>query len=220
MVAIPLSEEEISGEFAELVGAGEYVIQPGDQLDIKFRVTKDLNEQVTVRPDGMISLQIVGDIPAAEQTAEQLRQRLVGAYSKELKDPDVAVIVRSFSAYGIFVGGEVQLQGRVPLSHQLSLLQAVILAGGFRDTADRARVIVRRDGVNHMFNLKAELHGMVAGQDIPLEPNDVVYVPKSHIAKVNQFVDQYIEKVIPFQRSFGVFVSHNTGLGGSVSVSP
>ncbi|HEY6565235.1 MAG TPA: polysaccharide biosynthesis/export family protein [Pirellulaceae bacterium] len=212
---IPL--DEIPAGYGERSGSGEYVIQPGDQLDVKFRVTRDLNELVIVRPDGMISLQIVGDVPAAGLTAEQLRQELVAAYSKELKSPDIAVIVRTFSGHTVFVGGEVQSQGRFPLSHQMTILQAVILAGGFKDTADRLHVMVLRQGERQCFNLKGQIHCGQTGNDIPLEPYDVVYVPKSKIAKVNQFVDQYIEKVIPFQRSFGVFISHNTGLGSSIS---
>src|SRR5665811_308373 len=83
--------------------AEEYRIQAGDQLDIKFFYNKDLNEQVTVRPDGRISLQLVRSIVAAGLTPEQLTDQLTKAYSAQIKDPEVAVIVRSFSSQRVYV---------------------------------------------------------------------------------------------------------------------
>lgn len=194
----------------------QYIIEAGDSLDIKFRVTNELNDLVTVRPDGMISMQIIGDVQAAGLTPEQLRHNLVAAHSKTLKDPDVAVIVRTFSGNSIFVGGEVVSPGRVPLTGRVTTLRAIILAGGFKDTADKRRVIVRHeDGTCCTYDLKSVIECTAPGQDIQLRPYDVVYVPKSCIAKVNLFVEQYIDKVLPFSRSYGVFVTPNTGLSAA-----
>ncbi len=196
---------------------GDYQIETGDSLEIKFRVTKELNDIVTVRPDGMISLQLVGDQPAKGLTPEQLREQLQAAYSKDIVTPDLAVIVRSFSGNSIYVGGEVNSPVRVPLTGRVTTLKAVILAGGFKDTADRKRVVVRHeDGTCCQYDLKSVIECKSTGQDIELRPYDIVYVPKSRIAKVNLFVEQYIDKVLPFSRSFGVFVSHNTGLTGGM----
>lgn len=196
--------------------AGNYLIELGDSLDIKFRNTTELDEVVTVRPDGMISLPIIGDVQAAGVTPEGLRQLLMARYSNELRKPDITVIVRSFAGNNVYIGGEVFSPGRIPLNGRVTTLNAIILAGGFKDTADQKRVIVRRaDGSCCEYDLKSVLE-CKGGRDIQLQPYDVVYVPKSHIAKVNQFVDQYIEKVLPFSRSFGIFVSHNTGLTSAV----
>lgn len=206
---------EASRQGSDLL-SGFYLIEPGDNLEVKFRSTSELDEQVTVRPDGMISLPIVGDVAAAGITPEILRQTLMSRYSGELKSPDITVIVRSFSGNNIYVGGEVFAPGRVALVGRVTALNAIILAGGFKDTADQKRVIVRRsDGSCCAYDLKSVIE-CKGGHDIRLQPYDVVYVPKSHIAKVNQFVEQYIDKVLPFSRSVGIFVSPNTGMTSAV----
>jgi polysaccharide export outer membrane protein len=190
----------------------EYLIQPGDELEIKFRFTPELNEIVTVRPDGMISLQIVGAVMAADRTPRELHAELVEAFTPALKNPKIVVLVRRFAGNHVFVGGEVATPSRIPIAGQLSVLQAIIRAGGFKDTADVRRVILRRDGGYSVeLNLKCDLKGHVVSNDVILRPYDVVYVPKSRIAKVNQFVDQYIEKLLPFSRSAGIFVTKEVG---------
>ena len=95
--------------------AEEYRIQAGDLLDIKFFYNPTLNEQVTVRPDGLISLQLIKSTEAAGLTPEQLTDRLKKEYSAQLKEPDIAVIVRSFAAQRVFVDGEVAKPGTGPL---------------------------------------------------------------------------------------------------------
>lgn len=200
--------------------AAEYLIQPGDRLAIKFRVAPELNEEVDVRPDGMIALQMIGDVLAAYRAPEELRAILVEAYRPFLRNPDLVVIVRQFAGNRVFVGGEVQTPGGFLLTGKTTTLQAIIQAGGFRDTADRHRVIVRRFGGGwEVYDLHGELSGKAFGQDLPLQPQDVVYVPKSRIAEVNQFVDQYINRVIPFQRSFGYFLS-SAGFNQAAALGP
>jgi protein involved in polysaccharide export with SLBB domain len=188
-----------------------YIIQPGDVLAIKFRVTSDLNEEVVVRPDGMISLHMIGDVMAAYMTPEDLTAILESAFKGILRDPQLAVIVRSFAGNQVYVGGEVQIPGSLALSGRLTTLQAIIQAGGFRDTADRHRVVIRRfGGGSEIVDLHGEIAGHAFNQDLRLQPYDVVYVPKSRIAKANLWVDQYINRVIPFQRSFGYFLSFSS----------
>jgi protein involved in polysaccharide export with SLBB domain len=190
----------------------EYLIQTGDELEVKFRFTPELNEIVTVRPDGMISLQVVGAILAANRTPRELHAELVAAFTPALKNPAIVVHVRRFAANHVFVGGEVATPSRIPITGQLSVLQAVIRAGGFKDTADERRIILRREGgYSVALNLKADIKGRVIGEDVLLRPYDVIYVPKSRIAKVNLFVDQYIEKLLPFQRSTGIFITREMG---------
>lgn len=197
-----------AAESLQWMATTEYIIQPGDRLAIKFRATPDLNEEVDVRPDGMIALQMIGDVVAAYRSPEELRATLTEAYRPILRNPELVVIVRQFAGNRVFVGGEVQAPGSLSLTGRTTTLQAIIQAGGFRDTADRRRVIVRRFGGGwEEVDLHGELSGSAFGQDLPLQPYDVVYVPKSRIAEVNQFVDQYINRVLPFQRSIGFFLS-------------
>jgi protein involved in polysaccharide export with SLBB domain len=180
----------------------EYKIQVGDQLDIKFFYNAELNEQVIVRPDGRISLQLVQEIVAAGLTPSELMKVIVEKYSAELKKPEVTVIVRSFGAQKIYVDGEVNKPGMVPILGLMTALQAISQAGGMKESAQVSEVLIIRRGAGNRpmafpVNLDKALDGTDMSQDIALAPFDIVYVPRSAIANVNVWVDQYIRKNIP-----------------------
>jgi protein involved in polysaccharide export with SLBB domain len=187
-----------------------YIIQPGDQLDIKFFYNPELNESITVRPDGIISLQLIDEVQAAGLSPFQLDEFLTQAYSKELRKPMVTVIMRSFSSQRIYVGGEVNRQGLVNLSHQMTPIQAIFKAGGFKETAKPKETIIIRKGPDRRpfpirIDLDFAMRGKGGGFNFVLQPDDIVYVPKSAIAKANKFVSQYIEQLILFRgTSFGI----------------
>jgi polysaccharide export outer membrane protein len=182
----------------------EYLIQLGDQLDIKFFYNPELNETVTVRPDGKISLQLVDEVQAAGLKPSQLDADLTGKYSHELKKPTVTVIVKSFEGQRIYVGGEVNRQGLIKFTGGMTPLQAVFDAGGFMETASPEDAIVIRKGpgsepVPIALNLANALQGISNNADFSLQPNDVLYIPKTAIAKANKFVNQYIENLFLFR---------------------
>jgi protein involved in polysaccharide export with SLBB domain len=184
--------------------APAYVIQPGDQLDIKFFYNPELNDSVTVRPDGNISLQMVDEVQAAGQTPAQLDNFLTEKYAEELRKPVITVIVRSFASQRVYVGGEVNRQGFVSLAAGMSPLQAVIEAGGLKETADAGAVLIIRKGPeNQPVPVRVDLMGTLDGSGtqsgIQLQPLDVVYVPKTFIAEANKFVKQYIEDLLLFR---------------------
>ncbi|HDH98955.1 MAG TPA: sugar transporter [Deltaproteobacteria bacterium] len=190
-----------------------YLIQPRDQLDIKFFYNSELNETVTVRPDGKISLQLIDDVHAAGKSPSQLDKMLTQAYTKELKEPKITVIVRSFTGQQVFVGGEVNTQGLVELTTGMTPLQAVINAGGFKETAKPEETIIIRKGADKRphpirVDLEAALYGNSPEKDFQLKTFDIVYVPKSAIAKANKFVEQYIEKLFLF-RGWDLSVSYD-----------
>jgi protein involved in polysaccharide export with SLBB domain len=179
----------------------EYTIEPGDHLDIKFFYNPELNETVTVRPDGMISLQLIDDVKAAGMRPSDLDAEITEKYSVELQKPMITVIVRSFSAQKVYVGGEVNVQGLIDLRPGMTPLQAVLNAGGFKETASPSSALVIRKGEDDTptpirVNLKQALYGTEMGQ---LQPHDVVYVPKSFIAEANKFVNQYVEQLFLFK---------------------
>jgi polysaccharide biosynthesis/export protein len=188
----------------------EYVIQPGDQLDVKFFYNPELNELLTVRPDGRITLQLAHEVKAAGLTPAQLTESLTNKYSKELANPGIAVIVRSFTSQKIYVDGEVNKPGVLNLSSSETVLQAIAEAGGWKNTARQGQVlIIRKAGEQKPLTIVVDLSDAIYGsdptQDITLAPYDIVYVPKSIIANINQFVDQYIRQNIPvnFGLSYG-----------------
>lgn len=199
------------GVQAAAVPAEDYHLQIGDQLDIKFFYHPELNDSVTVRPDGRISLQLVQELKAVGLTPQQLTEKLTKAYSTELEKPSIAVIVKAFNAQRVFVDGEVYKAGLVAMIGPMTVLQSISQGGGLKDTARTNEVIViRRVAENKVaslvVNLDKALDGTDVSQDILLQPNDIVYVPKSTIADVNVWLDQYIRKniPIPFGISYGI----------------
>ncbi len=188
---------------AGLAPQKDYLIGVADNLDIKFLYNPEFNElNVPVRPDGRISLQLANDVQAAGLTVNQLREVLVEKYSSEIRKPEVAVIVRTFERNKVFVDGEVLFPGLVEIKGPVTLMHALSLARGWRETARLSNIIVIRkdaEGKSMATNvdLRKVLNGSDLSQDIQLLPYDIVYVPKSNIANVNKFVSEYINSVIP-----------------------
>ena len=187
----------------------DYRIYVGDQLDIKFFYNPELNETVIVRPDGRISLQLVHELMAAGLTPAELRALLTKAYVTELKKPEVTVIIRSFAGRSVYVDGEVYRPGIFTPLRPITVLQSIAQAGGVKDSARTSEVVVIRRGADNKplvipVNIKKVVDGRDLKQDILLQPFDIVYVPKTFIANVNVWVDQYLRKNIPFNISTGV----------------
>ena len=121
-----------------------YVLQPGDVVDIKFYYQTTLNQSVTVRPDGKISLPLVDDIQAAGRTLPQLDQDLTNLYLQKIRDPELTVILTQATGQRIYVGGEVSAPGTFVLSGSVSAIQAIMQAGGHRKTGHMESVVVLR----------------------------------------------------------------------------
>ncbi len=186
-----------------------YLIQPGDQLEIKFYYDKELNEQVVVRPDGMISLQLVDEVKAAGHAPAELDKVLTEKYAGFIKEPELTVIVRQFAEQKIYVGGEVNNPGVLPFAPDLTAFRALVLAGNYKTSAALDSVIVLRNRpgskVKEFYTVNLLSREPVAGQvgDLTLQPYDVVFVPKSRVARVGQFVKQYITDIIPISYNVG-----------------
>jgi protein involved in polysaccharide export with SLBB domain len=163
-----------------------------------------LNESLIVRPDGYISLQLVNEIMVAGLEPSEVNEILTEKYSLELRKPVVTVIVKSFAGRRVYVGGEVGQQGLLVMPAGLTALQAVTQSGGFPAMAQPGETLVIRKGPDNrpipmQVDLAAVLSGTTNGKDFRLQPDDILYVPKSSIAKVNLFVNQYIEHLLLFR---------------------
>jgi protein involved in polysaccharide export with SLBB domain len=177
---------------------GDYRIQPGDEIDVRFPLNPELNVVSVVRPDGRVSLKLVGEVLAEGRTPAELGQQLKSAYSTELRDPEIAVIVRGMAAR-VYVDGQIERPGEYVWNPQITALQAIARAGGFRDTADEDRFVVLRrsaDGAQQVISVDLEEEG-AGNHDVFLAPYDLVVVPSSSVADVNKWVDQYIRQNIP-----------------------
>lgn len=184
--------------------SGEYLLQRGDELSIKVFGRSELDETVTVRPDGRISVPLLDDVEVAGLTTSAADQTLTKGLTKFFKDPQVTVIVRRMVNMKVFVGGEVGSPGLVTLTGELSAIGAVYQAGGFRPTAHTENVMLLRRGANGA-PVTTKLDFKRAGKEALtlLQPHDVIYVPLSKIAKADKFVDQYMRQLIPITLTAG-----------------
>lgn len=190
-------------------GPTDYVLRAGDAVSVKFFYNPELDAQMPIRPDGRIALALVGEIEAAGLTPAQLSGRLGQRYASVVKHPDATVIVTSFASQVVYVGGEVYRPGVIQASPDLTALQAIMMAGGTRATGEmRTVVIVRDQGTPTpkllMLDLTRGLDDLEGYEDLVLRPKDIVFVPMSAIARADQFVDQYIEKLVPIARTFNI----------------
>jgi protein involved in polysaccharide export with SLBB domain len=195
---------------------------------------------VQVRPDGKLSVPRIGDMQAAGYSVDELDNAITEGV-KNLTHNPVEVSVDLLKATGgrIYVGGEVNTPGVYPLEGAPSALQAVLMANGFQDTSRLNSVIVMRrnpNGKPYVFktNLRVAIIEGATENDILLRPFDVVYVPKKTISKLNLYVEQYIEEMVPFDNNMGVNAQYymneqdvnsksksfnfNTGITGLVDV--
>ncbi|HZR80495.1 MAG TPA: polysaccharide biosynthesis/export family protein [Candidatus Binatia bacterium] len=190
---------------------GEYRIGRSDDLSIKFFYTPELNEDVVVRPDGNISLQLVGDVPVAGRTPAEVSADIKQRYQPKVQTRDVTVIVRDSKSARAFVGGEVKQPAMVAIDGAMSVVDAIFMAGGALETAQLQNVVLLRIGPNgkeaHLVDVK---DGLAGGEPVPtLQPYDVVYVPKSVIGELNTFVELYVNRMIPKNSGFFAYYQIN-----------
>jgi len=194
-------------------------LSAGDVLDVKFFYLPELDESQIVRPDGFMTLQLIGDVSVQGKTPAELHRELLKRYATHLKNPSLTIMVRRMNDSRAWVAGEVKRPGPVQMPGRMTVLEAVMdVGGGTRPTADMKNVLVvrQREGRNYgcLVNLYDVLKGK-EGASFFLQPRDVVYVPPTFITKVNDWVDQYVNKVVPQSR--GVFL-YPIGPGGAGQV--
>ncbi len=170
--------------------AGDYRIQSGDRLAIRFFNNPEFSQDATVRPDGKIALPYIDEIEVAGLTPAEVDAAMTERFRQVLLQPEITVIVRDFADQRVYVGGQVSKPGLIALSGRTTALQAIVSAGGFLDTARVNQVLlIRRDHdnrhVGQALDLRQVLRAGASDEDVALQPLDVVYVPKTRIAKVN-----------------------------------
>lgn len=195
-------------------GGQEYRVGVGDELNFRFTYVPEMNTAATVRSDGRVSLPLIGEVEAVGQSLAELTEQVEKQMSVHLRRPQLVINVQAGAVRRIFVGGEVTRPSMQQLAGPLTVLQAVMMAEGLRDTAQPAKTIVlrrARDGSASVLqvDLDAVMDGSDLSQDVPLQAYDVVIVPRSGIANLGRWVDQYIKKVLPFSMGFSYTITRN-----------
>jgi len=182
-------------------GPRDVLLRAGDVLEVKFFYTPELDVTQSVRPDGKIALQLVGEVPVEGKTPAQVRDLLLTLYDSHLKDPKITILLKSQYDRRVFVTGEVVRPGVIPMPGDMTAAEAIMEAGGF--DMEEARldnvIVIRQTGgrwQGFKMNLKSTMDGDGAAP-FYLHPRDIVYVPRTKIAKVDQWIEQHINKLIP-----------------------
>ena len=159
----------------------DYVIGADDVLMIFFWREKDLTGDVTVRPDGRITVPLINDIEAAGLTPDQLRSRVTQAATKFVQDPTVTVVVKQINSRKVFITGQIAKPGPYGLGGPLTVMQLIAMAGGVHEFADQKRItILRHEGgqlVSLPFNYEEMKKRKNLQQNILLKPGDTIIVP-------------------------------------------
>jgi polysaccharide export outer membrane protein len=159
----------------------DYKIGPQDLIRIDVWKEPDISRTIPVRPDGKISLPLLSDVQASGLTAMQLASSLRESLSKYLNNPQVTVTVTEINSRRVYITGEVNRAGAIPLLPNMTVLQALASAGGFTQFAKLKNIYVLRTEngkqEKHPFNYKEVVKGNLAEQNIPLQPGDVIVVP-------------------------------------------
>jgi len=181
--AAPLPPTDTAASRVSGVRPEAYVIGIGDGLDINVWKEGELSKSVAVRPDGMISLPLVGEIKAAGLTPVQLQDQLAASLSKVMSEPQVTVMVVSINSLSFNIVGEVMKPGYYPLTRPVTVLDAIALSGGFRDFAKEKKVYILRpsaDGKQQQklkFNYREVIKGKNMSQNVLLQPRDTLVIP-------------------------------------------
>ena len=179
----------------------EYRLVVGDELSVNVLGSPDLNGVVTVGPDGTISPIGVGELQAANRTVPEITAELHERLGRILRYPDVSVMLNRFADQLVYVLGEVNLTGSHRYVPNMTTLHALAAAQGPKNSGRMSNVLIlRRTGPSELdvykVNLEAPLDGEVNSRDMFLEPYDIVFVPRSIIGEINNFVELLFQKNI------------------------
>jgi polysaccharide biosynthesis/export protein len=172
-----------------------YRINRDDVMSLSFPLSPEFNQpKVMVQPDGFITLQGAGSLYVAGLTVPQAVEAVKKAYSKTLHEPIVDIDLVDFQRPYFVVFGQVGKPGQYDLRYDMTLTEAVAVAGGFAPTAKTQAFLYHRDTAGggwveaREFKLKNMLHGKNITEDVSLRPGDMIFVPEKTITKVRKYV--------------------------------
>ncbi len=156
----------------------QFVIGPEDILHVEVWKDQDLSRDVTVRPDGLISLPLVGDVKAEGLNVKQLTEVLTKRYAKYIETPNVSVSLNAINSFKIFIVGKVNAPGAFPIRSNTTVLQAISMAGGFAEWATPDKIVLVRQEAGQEKHYRINYDKIVSGAapDIYLHKNDRLIV--------------------------------------------
>lgn len=206
--------------FSTWVDTGPYVyqIQPGDDLAVSFPFNAELNHQAPVSPDGMFTVPMAGQLQTEGRTTAQFATDIDQALFAKgvVANAHALVSVLKYNSR-VYVGGEVAQPGEVTLRPGMDPLQAIMAARGLRETARTSEIVLIRrapDGrpMLRTVNLTALTRKGDPDQVVALQPSDTIFVPQSSISEFNQWINQYINLALPFNKNISYSYTNETNI--------
>jgi protein involved in polysaccharide export with SLBB domain len=170
-----------------------YRLSKSDSVDVNFTFSPDFNQTVTVQPDGFVALKGAGTLFVEGFTVPQMQLAVSDAYRSFLHEPEVTISLKDFDKPYFLASGEVGRPGKYELRGDLTVGEAVAIAGGFTQQARHSQVVVFRRispdvAESHVIDLKRMLDSRDVREDMHLQPGDFIFVPQSRISKIRKFV--------------------------------
>ena len=165
----------------------------GDTLEIKFRLTSEFNQTVTIQPDGFINLIDLQDMYVVGKTVPELVEILRAEYSRILNEPIIAVVLKEYEKPYFIVQGEIRLPGKYELRGDITVVEAIGIAGGFNENSKHSQVLLFRTISNNWvsaieINVKKMISSLDLSEDIHIQPGDMIVVPKNAFSKIMPFI--------------------------------
>lgn len=170
-----------------------YRLRKSDVVEIRFTLSPEFDQTLTIQPDGYIALKNTGDLVAEGLTLSDLRESVTLAYATFLHDPEVSIILKDFEKPFFLAGGQVARPGKYELRSPTTVSEAVAVAGGFTEQAKHSQVVLFRklsDGIveTHVLNVKSMLASRNLEEDVDLKPGDMLFVPQNRISKIRKYL--------------------------------
>jgi polysaccharide biosynthesis/export protein PslD len=186
-----------------------YRLNVGDGLMVHFFSFPDFDEQATVGPDGRVSLRLISDFPIAGLTLAEATKELNDRYETVLQHPGVSIEIKIYALQQVFVSGEVNSPGVIRSSIPLTAAGAIAQAGGVKLATAHAHgaLLLRRKPDGTIVYYKLGFHGDLPGGegDPILRTNDLIYVPRTPIAAVADFVQANLTRIVPVSVTYSVY---------------
>ena len=181
----------------------EYVLYPGDEIEIATPTASELTRTQRIGPDGRISLPLVGQIMAADRTIAEVERDASDAFASPLRRPVVEITLKTAGPIRVWVAGEVRTPGVVEMNGDLDAYQAVIQAGDFLPTAKQGEVALIRRGPGGVRMMRAVDLRPRRGEVVALRRGDIIFVPRSTLGEVANFITLF-RNALPVGFSYAI----------------
>lgn len=170
-----------------------YRLRKGDTFELDFAMTPDFNQTIAIQPDGYISLKGAGSVFVEGQSVPELTETVKAAYANVLHNPVIAISLKDFEKPYFIAAGQVSKPGKYDLRGDLTITEAVAIAGGFDDKSKHSQVVLFRPMPGGGFQAKLiDVKKMLAShdlsEDVQLKPGDMLYVPQNTMSKIRPFL--------------------------------